>query len=138
MSFTIILSHARGLLSDAERDEWFTLAHGVGLTIDHPALDNTLLHESVKAIEKTRDGKQRFVLAGPYGECCFANDIVSSTRTRRPHPFADHARAYSPRRSSRRRSLSSRPTSRSASRSTPARARTRTPTPATSAPTRRP
>ncbi|CEH15680.1 Pentafunctional AROM protein [Ceraceosorus bombacis] len=75
MSYTIIMSHARGLLTDAERDEWFTLAQGVGLTIDHPSLDNELLHRSVEAIMKTRDGLQRFVLAGPYGNCMFANDI---------------------------------------------------------------
>lgn len=72
------MSHARGLLSDEERDEWFTLADGVGLTVDHEKLDHTLLHESVAAIMKTRDGLQRFVLAGPYGKCLFANDIVSN------------------------------------------------------------
>ncbi|KAK0542513.1 hypothetical protein OC846_006360 [Tilletia horrida] len=79
MSYTIILSHARGLLTAEERDEWFTLAHGVGLTIDHAALDNELLHRSVAAIIKTRDGLQRFVLAGPngYGNCVFANDITA-------------------------------------------------------------
>ncbi|KAE8226345.1 hypothetical protein CF319_g1060 [Tilletia indica] len=77
MSYTIILSHARGLLTDEERDEWFTLADGVGLTVDHAALDNELLHRSIDAIKKTRDGLQRFVLAGPngYGNCVFANDI---------------------------------------------------------------
>ncbi|KAK0526494.1 hypothetical protein OC834_004786 [Tilletia horrida] len=77
MSFTIILSHARGLLTAEERDEWFTLANGVGLTVDHAALDSELLHRSVEAIKKTRDGLQRFVLAGPngYGNCVFANDI---------------------------------------------------------------
>jgi 3-dehydroquinate synthase len=77
MSYTITMSHARGLLTDEERDEWFTLADGVGLTIDHKELDNELLHNSVEAIMKTRDGSQRFVLAGPYGKCMFANDIVS-------------------------------------------------------------
>lgn len=78
MSYTIIMSHQRGLLTDDERDEWFTLAKGVGLTIDHRALDKELLHRSVEAIMKTRDGLQRFVLAGPYGQCLFANDIVSA------------------------------------------------------------
>lgn len=77
MSYTITMSHARGLLTDEERDEWFTLANGVGLTVDHEKLDHKLLHESVAAIMKTRDGLQRFVLAGPYGKCLFANDIVS-------------------------------------------------------------
>lgn len=75
MSYTITMSHARGLLTDEERDEWFTLANAVGLTIDHPSLDEELLHKSVEAIMKTRDGLQRFVLAGPYGKCMFANDI---------------------------------------------------------------
>lgn len=75
MSYTIIMSHKRGLLSNQERDEWFKLADSVGLSIDHSCLNNTLLHKSVQAITKTRDGKQRFVLAGPYGECLFANDI---------------------------------------------------------------
>ncbi|CAD6896085.1 unnamed protein product [Tilletia controversa] len=77
MSYTVVLSHARGLITDQERDEWFTLAHGIGLTIDHEALDNELLHRGVEAIKKTRDGLQRFVLPGPngYGNCVFANDI---------------------------------------------------------------
>lgn len=75
MSYTITMSHKRGLLTAEERDEWFTLADAVGLTVDHPALDNELLHRSVDAIMKTRDGLQRFVLAGPYGKCIFANDI---------------------------------------------------------------
>ncbi|UZJ51515.1 hypothetical protein CBS101457_000835 [Exobasidium rhododendri] len=76
MSYTITMSHARGLLTDEERDEWFTLANGVGLTVDHEKLDNELLHDSIAAIMKTRDGSQRFVLAGPYGKCMFANDIT--------------------------------------------------------------
>lgn len=79
MSYTITMSHARGLLNDEERDEWFNLANAVGLTMDHEKLDHELLHESVAAIMKTRDGLQRFVLAGPYGKCMFANDIVSAS-----------------------------------------------------------
>lgn len=77
MSYTITMSFMRGLLTAEERDEWFILADGVGLTIDHADLDEELLHRSVAAIMKTRDGLQRFVLAGPYGKCMFANDIVS-------------------------------------------------------------
>lgn len=75
MSYTIIMSHSRGLLTDHERDEWFDLAQNVGLTVDHTDLDEGLLFRSIEAITKTRDGKQRFVLAGPYGKCMFANDI---------------------------------------------------------------
>ncbi|CAD6972991.1 unnamed protein product [Tilletia controversa] len=76
MSYTVVLSHACGLITDQERDEWFTLANGIGLIIDHGALDNELLHRSVEAIKKTRDGLQLFVLPGPkgYGNCIVAND----------------------------------------------------------------
>lgn len=69
------MSHCRGMLSDEERDEWFDLAQGVGLTVDHSDLNEELLFKAVEAITKTRDGKHRFVLAGPYGKCIFANDI---------------------------------------------------------------
>ncbi len=75
MSYTITMSHHRGYISDAERDEWFNLCKSVGLTVDHSCFDLDSLYKSVEAIKKTRDGLQRFVLAKPIGTPVFANDI---------------------------------------------------------------
>lgn len=77
MAYTMILSWHRGYVPESEVHEWFDLATSVGLTVDHPAFDNELLLKSVEAIKKTRDGKQRFVLAKPIGQCVFANDITN-------------------------------------------------------------
>lgn len=75
MAYTITISHARGYISAAERDQWFDLATAVGLSVDHEMFDEELLERAVQAIMKTRDGLQRFVLAKPLGKCVFANDI---------------------------------------------------------------
>ena len=52
MAYSITLAHSRGMLTDAMRDEWFTLATQVGLSIDHPQFDAKLLQLSTRAIEK--------------------------------------------------------------------------------------
>ncbi|KAH8090809.1 hypothetical protein HD553DRAFT_16961 [Filobasidium floriforme] len=76
MAYSITLAHSRGMLTDAMRDEWFTLATQVGLSIDHPQFDAKLLQLSTRAIEKTRNGKQRFAVPdGEFGKCTFLNDV---------------------------------------------------------------
>lgn len=76
MAYSITLAHSRGMLTDAMRDEWFTLATQVGLSIDHPQFDAKLLGLATRAIEKTRNGKQRLAVPdGEFGKCTFLNDV---------------------------------------------------------------
>jgi hypothetical protein len=39
MAYSITLAHSRKLISDAQRDEWFTLVSSVGLSMDHDLFD---------------------------------------------------------------------------------------------------
>lgn len=76
MAYSITLAHARGLINDAQRDQWFTLVTSVGLSIDHEFLTDELLAVATEAIKKTRDGKQRFAVPdGEFGKCVFLNDV---------------------------------------------------------------
>ncbi|KAL7419513.1 hypothetical protein Q5752_005424 [Cryptotrichosporon argae] len=76
MAYSITLAHARGILSDAQRDQWFTLVTSVGLSIDHDLFTPELIGVATEAIKKTRDGKQRFAIPdGDFGKCVFLNDV---------------------------------------------------------------
>ena len=76
MAYSITLAHARGLINDAQRDQWFTLVTSVGLSIDHELFTDELLSVATDAIKKTRDGKQRFAVPdGEFGKCVFLNDV---------------------------------------------------------------
>jgi 3-dehydroquinate synthase len=77
MAYSITLGHKRGLLSDAQRDEYFNLVTSIGLSIDHECFDDELIVIATQAIKKTRDGKQRFVVPeGEFGKCTFLNDVT--------------------------------------------------------------
>lgn len=77
MAYSITLAHTRGMLNDAQRDEWFGLVSSVGLSMDHPLFTEELLTEATQAIKKTRDGKQRFAVPdGEFGKCVFLNDVT--------------------------------------------------------------
>lgn len=77
MAYSITLAHTRGMLNDAQRDEWFGLVSSVGLSMDHPLFTEELLTEATQAIRKTRDGKQRFAVPdGEFGKCVFLNDVT--------------------------------------------------------------
>jgi len=76
MAYSITLALSRGLINESQRDEWFTLIHSVGLSIDHEAFDEELIQVATEAILKTRDGKQRFAVPdGDFGKCIFLNDV---------------------------------------------------------------
>ncbi|KAK1924572.1 hypothetical protein DB88DRAFT_451721 [Papiliotrema laurentii] len=76
MAYSITLAHSRKLISDAQRDEWFTLVSSVGLSMDHDLFDEELIANATEAIKKTRDGKQRFAVPdGEFGKCLFLNDV---------------------------------------------------------------
>ncbi|WVR04198.1 hypothetical protein IAU60_001198 [Kwoniella sp. DSM 27419] len=76
MAYSITLAHARGILSDEQRDQWFTLVTSVGLSVDHELFDDEMISIATDAIKKTRDGKQRFAIPdGEFGKCIFLNDV---------------------------------------------------------------
>jgi len=79
MAYSITLAHSRGLINDAQRDEWFTLVSSVGLSMDHEDFTEELIAVATEAIKKTRDGKQRFAVPdGQFGQCKFLNDVPTS------------------------------------------------------------
>ncbi|CAD6961427.1 unnamed protein product, partial [Tilletia controversa] len=78
-----VIANGHGISPTLELAPFPPLRHGHAITVDMSytvvlshARDNELLHRSVEAIKKTRDGLQRFVLPGPKGyvNCVVAND----------------------------------------------------------------
>ena len=51
MAYSITLTHSRGLISDAHRDQWFELVSSVGLSMDHEAFDEELIATATEAIK---------------------------------------------------------------------------------------
>jgi 3-dehydroquinate synthase len=51
MAYSITLAHSRGLIKDAQRDEWFTLVSSVGLSMDHELFTEELLSVATEAIK---------------------------------------------------------------------------------------
>ncbi|KAI0825807.1 2-epi-5-epi-valiolone synthase [Irpex lacteus] len=74
MSFFVTVAWQRGYLTEAERDEYHSLSHRVGLSMDHELFTEAMIREGTEAILKTRDNKQRFAVPSPYGTCKFIND----------------------------------------------------------------
>lgn len=74
LAWSVTLAHARGYVTDAERDEFFDTVVGVGLTIDHELFDDSLMMKGIAAILKTRDGLLRLAVPKPLGTCHFIND----------------------------------------------------------------
>jgi 3-dehydroquinate synthase len=58
MAYGVTIAWKRGYITEEERDEFFQLAHDVGLSMDHPCFDEKCLEIATQAILKTRDGKQ--------------------------------------------------------------------------------
>lgn len=90
MAFFVTVAWQRGYLTEAERDEYHSLSHRVGLSMDHELFTEAMIREGTEAIlyvikcclinhsdnphRKTRDNKQRFAVPSPYGTCKFIND----------------------------------------------------------------
>lgn len=51
MAYSITLAHSRGLLNDAQRDEWFNLVSSVGLSMDHELFTEELLAAATEFIK---------------------------------------------------------------------------------------
>jgi len=75
MAFSATIAHARGYLSDGDRDRVLGLFSGLGLAIDSPHLTNEVLRSATESILQTRDGLLRAALPRPIGTCFFDNDL---------------------------------------------------------------
>ena len=51
MAYSITLAHSRGMINDAQRDEWFGLVSSVGLSMDHPLFNDEMLAVATEAIK---------------------------------------------------------------------------------------
>ena len=51
MAYSITLAHSRGMINDAQRDEWFTLVSSVGLSMDHDDFTEDLIAIATEAIK---------------------------------------------------------------------------------------
>lgn len=51
MAYSITLAHSRGMINDAQRDEWFTLVSSVGLSMDHELFTEELVAVATEAIK---------------------------------------------------------------------------------------
>ncbi|KZV66352.1 2-epi-5-epi-valiolone synthase [Peniophora sp. CONT] len=76
MAFFVTFGWTRGYLSEQERDEYHRLSHSVGLTMDHELFTRDMIVKATEAILQTRNGKQRFAIPKPYGQCVFVNDAT--------------------------------------------------------------
>jgi 3-dehydroquinate synthase len=59
MAYSITLAHSRGLLNDAQRDEWFNLVSSVGLSMDHELFTEELLAASTEFIKLVPSPRSR-------------------------------------------------------------------------------
>jgi len=74
MAYFVTFACYRGILTQEQRDEYHSLSHRVGLSMDHEMFTESMIEEGTNAILKTRDNKQRFAVPNPYGKCMFIND----------------------------------------------------------------
>ena len=56
MSYFITFAWHRGLLTEAQRDEYHTLSHRVGLSMDHEAFTESLIMAGTNAILYVQPG----------------------------------------------------------------------------------
>ncbi|MBD2299802.1 MULTISPECIES: sedoheptulose 7-phosphate cyclase [Nostocales] len=89
MALSATIAARRGYISLQERDRILGLMSRIGLSLDHPLLDEDLLWYATKSISLTRDGKQRAAMPRPIGECFFVNDL---TREELDLALAEHKR----------------------------------------------
>mgnify|MGYP003622947367 CR=1 FL=1 len=87
MALSATIAARRGFISVADRDRILGLMSRIGLTLDHPLLDEELLWSATESISLTRDGLQRAAMPRPIGECFFVNDL---TRNELAAALAEH------------------------------------------------
>ncbi len=87
MALSATIAARRGYISVEDRDRILGLMSRIGLTLDHPLLDEELLWRATQSISLTRDGRQRSAMPKPIGECFFVNDF---TREELAAALAEH------------------------------------------------
>ncbi|MBR8839949.1 MAG: sedoheptulose 7-phosphate cyclase [Stigonema ocellatum SAG 48.90 = DSM 106950] len=87
MALSATIAARREYISVEDRDRILGLMSRIGLTLDHPLLDEELLWRATQSISLTRDGLQRAALPKPIGECFFVNDF---TREELAAALAEH------------------------------------------------
>ncbi|MBW4590704.1 sedoheptulose 7-phosphate cyclase [Aetokthonos hydrillicola Thurmond2011] len=87
MALSATIAARRGYISVEDRDRILGLMSRIGLTLDHPLLDEELLWRATESIRLTRDGLQRAAMPRPIGECFFVNDF---TRNELAAALAEH------------------------------------------------
>ncbi|MEB3217259.1 MAG: sedoheptulose 7-phosphate cyclase [Nostocales cyanobacterium 94392] len=76
MALSATIAAIRGYISESDRDRILGTMSRIGLSLDHPLLQEDLLWEATESISLTRDGKQRAAMPKPIGECFFVNDLT--------------------------------------------------------------
>ncbi|MDJ0775276.1 MAG: sedoheptulose 7-phosphate cyclase [Mastigocoleus sp. MO_167.B18] len=76
MALSATIAQKRGYISPEQRDRILGLMSRIGLSLDHPLLDEELLWRATESISLTRDGKQRAAVPKPIGTCFFVNDFT--------------------------------------------------------------
>jgi len=87
MALSATIAGIRGYISESDRDRILGTMSRIGLSLDHPLLQEELLWEATESISLTRDGKQRAAMPKPIGECFFVNDL---TRKELAQALAEH------------------------------------------------
>jgi len=87
MALSATIAAKRGYISDSDRDRILGTMSRIGLSLDHPLLEEELLWRATESISLTRDGKQRAAMPKPIGECFFVNDL---TREELADAVAEH------------------------------------------------
>ncbi|NJM19165.1 MAG: sedoheptulose 7-phosphate cyclase [Richelia sp. RM2_1_2] len=87
MALSATIAGIRGYISESDRDRILGTMSRIGLSLDHPLLQEDLLWEATESISLTRDGKQRAAMPKPIGECFFVNDL---TRKQLAEALAEH------------------------------------------------
>ncbi len=87
MALSATIAARRGYISGEDRDRILGLMSRIGLSLDHPLLEEELLWRATLSISLTRDGLQRAAMPKPIGECFFVNDF---TREELAAALAEH------------------------------------------------
>ncbi|MGD1910836.1 MAG: sedoheptulose 7-phosphate cyclase [Rivularia sp. (in: cyanobacteria)] len=87
MALSATIASMRGYISEEDRDRILGTMSRIGLSLDHPLLEEELLWRATESISLTRDGKQRAAMPKPIGECFFVNDL---TREELAEALAEH------------------------------------------------
>ncbi len=76
VAFSVLLSHIRHFLCDADAERVISLMKKLKIPYKHEAIDADLFWDSVLERKMHRDGHQRIPLPSPLGQCVFIDDLT--------------------------------------------------------------